>query len=102
MGGLLRFFSQGQMMILVLNLLVLIFIYIHIAISRSTFIRTLNKVSNALLGTLHSYFYRFGSSLIVLLIILGYELIFQIPECCISEGDIYMPYPKFIGLYQTN
>lgn len=71
-------------------------------ISRSTFIRTLNKVLNTLHKTLHSYFYRFGSSLIVLMVILGYELIFQMPECCISEGDIYIPYLKFIGLYQTN
>ena len=95
-GGLLRFFSQGQMMILVLNLLVLIFIYIHIAISRSTFIHTLNRVSNSFLETLHSYLYRFDSSLIVLMVILGYELIFQIPECCISEGDVYIPYTNLL------
>ncbi len=48
------------------------------------------------------FFNWLSGSMVALILILSYELIFQMPECCISEGNIFIPYPKFIELYRTN
>ena len=43
-----------------------------------------------------------GGSTVALILILSYELIFQMPECCISGVDLFMPYAKFLELYHSN